>query len=388
MSAADTRLLHAIPANLLPARRSPGPREPTADLCRGMSNCAERTRYAARVAVPQASWSPYLTADSLSQTAASATAISHHCSIVLRTLSARALGFGSRSVSAQLNQSATAAERAREAWLAAARMWELVTTETRGFTSPVATETADLALWTGRLAFADSTWSLAHGPARPWRAPESLCPRFRDLPAVVAATHQACDALVQLAAADHEQIWQAVRAGRLYSPTRSLPEDLDIPHPFGPTPMSRVNRLLDTYRNAHQASAQTTAAVAAVADAIRAPSTILAAARAATRATSAGLRIGRIVVGSESHEEARATVVLNESPGHFERILAELGQTDQTMLRRAAAIDRAGEQLMIQCARVTELRRGLALDAAAATPSLQHKAMAAPQPSREYEAEI
>lgn len=388
VSAADMRLLHAIPANLLPTRRSPGPHEPTADLCRGMSNCAERTRYAARVAAPLASWSPYLTADSLSQTAASATAISHHCSIVLRTLSARALGFGTRSVSAQLMQSAAEAERAREAWLAAARMWELVTTDTRGFTTLVAVETADLALWTGRIAFADSAWSLAQGPARPWRAPESLSPRFRDLPAVVAAAHQACDALAHLAAADLEQICQADSAGRLYSPTRTLPEDYDIPHPFGPTPRNRVSLLLDTYRHAHQASAQTTAAVAAVAEAVRAPSTILAAARAATRATSAGLRIDGIVVGSERAEESHAAVEPDECPGHYERILCELGQTDQTMLRRAAVIDRAGEQLMIESARVTELRRGLACESSAAGPSLRLEATAAPTASREYEAEI
>lgn len=388
VSAADMRLLHAIPANLLPARRSPGPHELAADLCRGTSDCAERTRYAAGVAAPLASWSPYLTSDSLAQAAASATAISHHCSIVLRTLSARALRFGTSSVSAQLNQSATAAERAREAWLGAARMWELVTTETRGFTSPGAAETADLALWTGRLAFADSAWSLAQGPARPWRAPESLSPRFRDLPAVVAAAHQACDALVQLAAADHEQIWQAVRAGRLYSPTRTLPEKADIPHPFGRAPRSRVNLLLDTYRKAHQASAQTTAAVAEVAEAVRAPSTVLAAARAATQATSAGLRFDRIVIGSQNGEEARATVELAESPGHYERILSELGETDKTMLSRAAAIDRAGEQLMIESARVTELRRGITTDISAAEPSPAHGAIAAPTASREYEAEI
>ena len=110
------------------------------------------------------------------------------------TLSTRASELGTKTVSARLSLAATAAERARESWLAAARMWELVTTETRGRTSPVAVETADLALWSGRLAFADSAWSLAQGPARPWRPGESLSPRLGDLPAVVAAAHQACDA--------------------------------------------------------------------------------------------------------------------------------------------------------------------------------------------------
>lgn len=76
-----------------------------------------------------------------------------------------------------------------------------------------------------------------------------MSPRLRDRPAVVAAAHQACDALVQLAAAGYEQICQAHRAGRLHSPTRTLPEDHDIPYPFGPTPGSRVS-LLETYRKA------------------------------------------------------------------------------------------------------------------------------------------
>lgn len=125
-----------------------------------------------------------------------------------------------------------------------------------------------------------------------------------------------------------------------------------------------------------------------MAEAVRAPSTVLAAARAATQATSAGLRIDGIVIGSQSGEEARAAAELDEPAGHYERILAELGETDRTMLKQAAAVDRAGEQLMIESARVTELRRGLACESSAAGPSLRHQAIAAPTASREYEAEI
>lgn len=349
VSAADTRLLHAIPANMLPVRRRPANHESAADLYRGTSDCAERTRYTAHVVAPLASWSPYLTGESLRENAASATAISHHCSIALRVLSARAFHYGYSATSAQLSQSAEAAERARDAWLATARMWELATTETRGLTSPVTAETADLALWTGRLAFADSGWSLAQGPVQRWRSPESLCPRFRDLPTAVAATHQACDALVQLAAADHEQVCRAAWAGRLYSPTRTLPDDLDVPRPFTRTPKSRVNRLLDVYRGAHEASVQTTALVAAVAEAVRAPSSVLATARTAARATSTGLQIDAAAIGAVQVADPEAG--LTESPGHFERILAQLGETDPTLVKRAAAIDLAGEQLMIESAR-------------------------------------
>lgn len=52
---------------------------------------------------------------------------------------------------------------------------------------------------------------------------ESLVPRARDLPSVVAAAHQAYDTLVQLAAADHDLVSRAARAGRLYSPPATCP---------------------------------------------------------------------------------------------------------------------------------------------------------------------
>lgn len=55
VSAAGLRLLHAIPANTLPVRRRPAIREPAPDLSRGTSNCAERTRHAARFIAPPAS---------------------------------------------------------------------------------------------------------------------------------------------------------------------------------------------------------------------------------------------------------------------------------------------------------------------------------------------
>jgi len=135
VSLADVGLLHAIRANVVPAHRPPVGWESVADLCRGTTETAERARHIARVVVPDALWSPLLTGDSLRETAASATAVSHHCSIVLRTLGARTAQQGSAAVSAGLFQSAAAAERARDAWLRAATMWKQLTTETRGVTS-------------------------------------------------------------------------------------------------------------------------------------------------------------------------------------------------------------------------------------------------------------
>lgn len=50
---------------------------------------------------------------------------------------------------------------------------------------------------------------------------------------------------------------------------------------------------------------------------------------------------------------------MNWTPGHFECILFELGEADPIMLKRAAAIDRVAEQLMVESAQVAESRLGL-----------------------------
>ena len=53
-----------------------------------------------------------------------------------------------------------------------ARAWYRITTDTRGTITPAAAEAADLALWTGRLAYADPNWTPALGrhDDRGWRA--------------------------------------------------------------------------------------------------------------------------------------------------------------------------------------------------------------------------
>jgi len=49
------------------------------------------------------------------------------------------------------------------------------------------------------------------------------------VPQLVAAAHQACETLAGLAHAEHDQIRSGARAGRILVPTRSLPEEYDIP---------------------------------------------------------------------------------------------------------------------------------------------------------------
>ena len=245
---------------------------------------------------------------------------------------------------------ADAAGQARAAWLHAARAWRRITTDTRGTITPAAAETADLALWTGRLAYADPSWTPALGPSHATRTPEALAPEPGDLPAVVAAVHQASETLTQIAAADHSQIRGAAEAGRLLVPTRSLPDRFDIPHPFAPAPRDRIDALLDAYHDAGTASAQATAAVAAIAADVRAPSHILTLARAAIRGDSESLANGERESAQPGPEPHHAQGL----PGPVERILQDLGVTSPAMLARASAIDQLGEQLILGAADAIE----------------------------------
>jgi hypothetical protein len=85
-------------------------------------------------------------------------------------------------------------------------------------------EARDLALWTGRLAYADPQWTLASGPNQPARPVSDLAPGSREAALVVAAVHHASDSLHQLAEVHQAKARSAARAGRFFVPTRSLPE--------------------------------------------------------------------------------------------------------------------------------------------------------------------
>jgi hypothetical protein len=340
--AENARLLQAIPVNAVPARRVPDGTETIPALCAGTVGSAERIRHVTWLLAPQASWSPGLSTDSLRQSAGCAIVISHHCEILLQSLATCAAWHGDTPLSAGLSESADAAGNARQAWLRAARAWSEITTDTRRTISPAAVEAADLALWTGRLAYADPGWTLARGPSQAVRPPEALAPGPRDLPRVVAAVHHACQTLTQLAAGDQEQIRAAANAGRLLVPTRSLPATYDIPRAFARAPRGRVDQVLLGYRDAGTASTRVTAAVADVAAAVGAPSQVLTSARAAAQAGGSFPADGRQPATRPAAMRWRS----REEPGPVERALQDLGVTSTEVLLRAAAIDQVGEQLI------------------------------------------
>jgi len=343
VSEADRELLLAIPLNELPPRRVPDGSEPAGSLCEAVTGCAQRARHAAWITAAQATWSPGTSETSLRRVAAASTLTSHHCEVLLRSLAARPAAPGEPSHSVELLRAADAAGRARAGWLHVAKALDQVTTDTPGYLSQSADEARHLALWTGRLAYASPEWTLVSGPAHPARDPESLAPEPDDVARVVAAVHHVCETLTQLARADSEQIRTAVRAGRILVPTRSLPDGYDVPRPYAEAPPNRIDSLLTVYQHAGEASASARDAVAGIAETIRASSRMLTAARSAARARLGDSR------GSEPDRAYDAAVAdeRRDQPGPVERILRDLGLTTRDLLRRAAAIDHAGQQLII-----------------------------------------
>lgn len=172
---------------------------------------------------------------------------------------------------------------------------------------------------------------------------------------MVAAAHHACETLEVLAHAEHDQIRAAARTGRILVPTRSLPEEYDVPYPFARAPRERVEELLASYAQAGHASRRVAEAVGAVAEIVQAPSRILTLTRSAVAGHAdrlpevPGPGPGRI---AEADDNARAP----SGPGPVETALLDLGVTDPGLLAQSAEIDRHAERLIIDAAATTEAR--------------------------------
>ena len=351
VAAADTELLHAIPVNAPPPRRLPDGSETIVGLCEGTIDTTRRLRHLAWDAAQDAPWSPGMSAASLQQVAAASTVTSHNCQLVLRALAARTSQPGSGPLRAHLTAAAGAARHARQAWLQVAHALDEITTDTPRHQAQPASETRDLALWTGRLAYASPQWTPASGPAHPARPPHSLAPEPGHVPAVIAAVHHASETLTRLAQAEQERILEAARTGRILVTTRSLPDGYDVPRPFAHAPRERVERLLARYREAGEAGRQVTAALGPAAEATGAPSRVLTIAVAATSPD-------RDMKGMTPNGSAQpdASPDADVVPGPVERTLRDLGITQPAMLQRGTEIDRASTRLIIDAA--TELPPG------------------------------
>ena len=133
-----------------------------------MINSAERVRHLAWKSGRRPASSPDLTVNSLRRIAATSTLTSHHCEILLRSLAARAPGTVQAAMPPGCCRQPRPPGATRQGWLHVAHALDRVTTDTRLYLSPDAVESGDLALWTGRLAYAD--------PNGPWPADPPTSP--------------------------------------------------------------------------------------------------------------------------------------------------------------------------------------------------------------------
>jgi hypothetical protein len=347
-------VLSAIPVNTLPPRHVLRGGEPVAALCEGAISSAERVGHLAWLAAEHTPASRNVTTASLRQVAENSTVTSHNCAALLDVLAIRMDQAGHRDASSWLVQAAETARQARDDWLSAARGVVRVRTVTPGAASPVAVEAGELASWTGRLAYADPQWSPSDGPDRPLRRPETMA--AEDVPQMVAAAHHTCQTLEGLAHAEHDQTRAAAQAGRILVPTRSLPEEYDIPYPFARAPQERVEELLVRYAQAGQASRRAAEAVGLVAETLQAPSRTLTRTRSAV-AEHADRLPDVPVPGPGRIAEADDSARTPAEPGPVETTLLDLGITDSGLLAQSAEIDRHAERLIIDAAVRAEARQ-------------------------------
>jgi hypothetical protein len=357
-------LVRALPASLLPPRRLPEPGTDITSLCHGAITSAARLRRAAWQSASEPS-PPSATITSLRQIAAASTVTSHHCELLLRAAADRAaVHFPAPDASQDMLHAANTAALARSGWLTLARTLDRFTTQSREGMSPAAAEALSLATWTGRLVYADPAWTLASGPAGQHRPADTLAPHLADIPLIIATVHYSANALEAAADAEHDQARQTAQAGRLLVPTRSLPRPTTT-QPLSAAPDFRVRDLLRTYRAAGQASADTVTRLASIAASVNAPSRVLTSA-----STGAGI----------DHDQRWRRVpdtipaAPPNWPGPLETNIRDLGVTSPWLIQRAAALDRASAQLILDAAAEAGARHegtaAVALSKSATTASI------------------
>jgi hypothetical protein len=342
------RVLAAIPANLPPAYRPLAAQTTVSELCEGVTTTAGRLQYGAAAFARTARWSAQATSASWRHDALASAIVADSSSLIMRGLVRRAAGLGlSPAIQAHLENGARALKFACTAWRAVTGEWDLLTTgaHKRAGLSAVAAEMDDLVLRIGRLAYRNPGWRPDCGDASLARQAADLVPDAGGISTVLAAVHHATDTLTHIAVTDQRCVRQAAADHRLYIPTRLLPEDYDVPHPYSPAPRSRVTALLDGYLLAVKTCTAATAALDALAVAARAPSRILTTAHALPEIT--GLRRPP---ASHTPPQARSERLppMNMQSGHVEGAVRELELTEPALLLRAAAVDEAARELLAE----------------------------------------
>jgi hypothetical protein len=317
VTADDKELLYGIPAAYPPARIPPGDSETVRDLCAAIAVTAERLRLAAFIAPDHAAWSPSVSARGWERSARAAAIASHTAGQALRILCGQP-GLLHPAETATVLATGKRLTTARDAWLRTAQTLNGITTESIHSLTRTATEAQDLMLRLGRLATGNPRWTPAKHDQRPdRRAPASLATDQATARAVLAALHQAADALAMLADRDLAVITTAETAGRLYVPTRQLPARYDIPHPYGPAPGNRAAELMTAYLSTITATRAAANHLADLALQTEAPSKVLALARRAVSADDHPLAptAGQLAAQDRAtaHPSSRSTATVGDS---------------------------------------------------------------------------
>ncbi|MGH3157459.1 MAG: hypothetical protein ACRDNF_12895, partial [Streptosporangiaceae bacterium] len=335
------------------------------ELCAGIDVSAERLRAVVFSSAERARWTPAATADTWRWTATAAAVTGHASEILLRSLASHPGPDSDHPLDrGQLQAAADAVAEAGSAWRRVAATWYGLATETRDHATPLTTELTDLVLRMGRLTWDDPYWRPTRAAGCPLRDPADLAPRSLNL---VAAVHQASDAVACVAAAHLQAVTAADRAGRLYVTTRSLPGTYDVPRPYATAPTDRTKPILQAYRTAADANIRAARALAGLALAADTPSSGLALARAAAdphRSSQPG--------GTGPRNLANAAALGDQpdagapDPGPVEQIIRGLRVADPIVLLRAAAIDTAARTLISQAEQMSSQSSPQSNDAAAA----------------------
>jgi hypothetical protein len=354
-SAADGELLAAIPVNVRAAREPPQEGETVAEIAAGVAASAARLRQIAWVTADRSAWSPVMTADSWQWTATAAAVACHVSGLMLQAqIDHHGSEAGAPGLGGELRLAAEATARACGRWRAAAAAWQQVMTETKGLTAPTVPDAGDLVVRLGRLAFGDPAWTPSAGSRTPVR---DLTDRSADgvrFLVAVEAMHHAAEALARAGAADLRAVGTAVRASRLYVPTRTLPERYDVPYKFGHATPAQAAAVVDAYQAAREAAAHMVENLDALAVTLHSPSRILAAARAAAHPAQrnglAGVLVSLAALPSSPMDtEVRAVENISHRP--VEQAVRELHITEPLLLLRAKAIDLAGRELLTEARR-------------------------------------
>jgi hypothetical protein len=323
----------------MPAQLSPESTQSVHELCTAVITTAERATAAAWDAANVGPTSTAICSISWYRIAAASTVTSHHCHLLYSALAERTAGRQCGELTDILMSAASQADQAREYWLDSAREFRAIATEIQNYVSPAAAEATDLALWTGKLVHADADWTLSVGPGQPVRPAAELAPQIADVSGVVAAVHEAGDALGKLATANLEQARQAVQGRRLYVATKSLPEKYDVPMPYAEASEPHAAALIacchDTAREAGQA-AETGSEIAVR---LGARSRTLVALRAATREQPESGPLADAGRGAAAEE-------VPSGIGPVESRLHSLGIENARYLWQANAIDHAADQVI------------------------------------------